>query len=80
MLYLVEKQRARTRTELIAQTHQALDFGKNPMLRELGLEKSSQANEMIGQSMTELFERDWLMGEEQLSVTDAGKDHLRRGM
>jgi len=49
MLYLVEKQRAETRTELIAQAHQALDFGKNPMLRELGLEKLSQASAMIEQ-------------------------------
>lgn len=80
MLYLVEKQRAKTRTELSAQAHQALDFSKNPMLRELGLEKSSQANEMIGQTMTDLFDRGWVIGEERLSVTDTGKDHLRQRM
>ena len=80
MLYLVEEQRAETRTELIAQAHQALDFGKNPMLRELGLEKLSQASAMIEQSMANLFDRGWLIEEEQLSVTDTGKDHLRQGM
>ena len=80
MLHLVEKQRAETRTELIAQAHQALDFGKNPMLRELGLEKLSQASAMIEQSMANLFDRGWLIEEEQLSVTDTGKDHLRQGM
>jgi protein-S-isoprenylcysteine O-methyltransferase Ste14 len=78
MLYLVEKQRAKTHTELIAQAHRALDFSRNPMLRELGLEKSSQASEMIKQSMANLFERGWLIGEERLSVTAAGRNHLHK--
>jgi len=50
------------------------------MLRELGLAQPPQASEMIEQSLAELFERSWLAGEEQLSLTDAGREHLRRRM
>jgi hypothetical protein len=32
---------------------------------------------MIEQGMAGLFERGWLVGEERLSVTDAGREHLR---
>ena len=37
-----------------------------------------QARKMIEQSLAELFERGWLVGNQQLSVTDAGREHLRR--
>jgi hypothetical protein len=79
-LYLVETQGVLTRSELIARAHQALDFSGNPALRELGLDSQPQAGEIIEQSLAELFERGWLMGEERLNVTDAGREHLRRRM
>ena len=77
LLYLVEKQGVRTRSELLAQAHQALDFSHHPMLRELGLARPSHADEMIEQTLAELFERGWLVGDERLSLTDAGREHLR---
>ena len=80
MLYLVEKQGIERRAELIAQARQTLDFGDNPMLRELGFGRLPQADEIVEQSIQELFERGWLVEEEQLSVTDAGREHLRRRM
>ncbi|MGA9351240.1 MAG: cation transporter [Anaerolineae bacterium] len=80
MLYLVEKQGVLTRAEMVARVHQALDFSSNPVLRELELADQLQASEMIDQSITELFERGWLVGEEQLSITDPGREHLRRQM
>jgi len=80
MLYLVEKEGVRTRGELLAQVRQALDFSRHPMLRELGLTQPPRAGEMIEQSLAELFERGWLAGEERLSLTDAGREHLRRRM
>jgi ABC-2 type transport system permease protein len=46
------------------------------MLRELGLGQQPQAKEMVEQSIQELFERGWLVGEEWLSVTDVGRKHL----
>ena len=49
-------------------------------LRELGLADQPQASQMIQQSVSELFERGWLVGEERLNVTDAGREHLRRQM
>ena len=80
LLYLVEKEGVQTRDELLARARQALDFSRHPMLRELGLARPPQAGEMIEQSLAELFEHGWLAGEEQLSVTDAGREHLRRRM
>ena len=50
-------------------------------LRALGLaQQQPQAGQMIEQILTALFERGWLVGEERLSVTDLGKERLRRGM
>jgi Co/Zn/Cd efflux system component len=80
MLYLVERWGVLTRAELIAQAHRALDFSSNPVLRELGLADQPQASQMIQQSVAELFEHGWLVGEERLNVTDAGREHLRRQM
>jgi 2-polyprenyl-3-methyl-5-hydroxy-6-metoxy-1,4-benzoquinol methylase/Co/Zn/Cd efflux system component len=81
MLYLVEKRGVRTRSELATRAHQALDFSKIPSLRALGLDQQQpQTGEMIEQGMGELFGCGWLVGEEQLSVTEAGKDHLHRQM
>ncbi|RLC85731.1 MAG: hypothetical protein DRI79_10995 [Chloroflexi bacterium] len=79
LLYLVEKEGVQTRDELLAQAHQALDFSRHPMLRELGLAQPYHG-ELIEQGIQELFERGWLAGEERLSLTDAGREHLRRRM
>ena len=78
MLYLVQERGVLTRAELLAQARQALDFGDNPMLRELGLTERLQADEMIEQSLTGLFERGWLAEPNHLTVTDAGKERLRQ--
>jgi hypothetical protein len=81
MLYLVERQGVRTRAGLTARARQALDFSTNPTLRALGLaQPHPQAGEMIEQSMAELFDHGWLAGDEQLSVTDAGRAHLHQQM
>jgi len=80
MLYLVEKQGVRGRNELIARARQALGFGDHPMLRELGVRQLPQAGEMIDQNVAELFERGWLVEEEGLEVTDAGRKQLERRM
>jgi Co/Zn/Cd efflux system component len=47
MLYLIETGGAQTRSELMAQARQALDFSGNPMLWQLGLRQSPQGGEMI---------------------------------
>jgi len=80
MLYLVEKQGVRTRGELIEQAEQALDLSGNPMLRELGLHQPGQAGQVIDHSLAELLEHGWLLEDEQLSITDAGREHLQRRM
>jgi cation diffusion facilitator family transporter len=80
MLYLVEERGVLTRAELLARARQALDFGDNPVLQELGLAERPQAGEMIEQSLAGLIERGWLAEQDRLTVTDAGKDRLRRRM
>jgi len=80
MLYLVNDRRAQMRPELLAQAYRAFDFSNYPVLRELGLDRQLRVGEIIEQGLAELFERGWLAGEEQLSVTEAGKDHLRQQM
>jgi cation diffusion facilitator family transporter len=78
MLYLVEKEKVLTADELRARACQALDFSDNPALRGFGLDRQSDTSELIEQSLQELSDRGWLAGNEQLSVTDAGREHLRR--
>lgn len=50
------------------------------MLRELGVPQPSRADDRIEQSLAELLERGWLVEDGQLSVTDAGREHLRQQM
>jgi hypothetical protein len=79
MLYLVGKQGVETRTELIAHARQALSFQRIPALQALGLVQSQpQDNEAIERTLSDLLERDWLAGEEQLSITVAGRKRLRQ--
>jgi len=80
MLYLVEKEKVLTQAKLRARACQALDFGDNPALRGLGLDQPSEASELVEQGLQELYERGWLVGNERLSVTDAGREHLVRLM
>jgi hypothetical protein len=54
MLYLVKNQQAQTRTELIAQARQVLEFPGNSMLRELGLPPGPQVEEVIGRCVEDL--------------------------
>jgi hypothetical protein len=80
MLYLVEKEEVLTQAELRARAGQAFDFSDNPALRGLGLDRQSEASELVDQSLHELYERGWLVGNERLSATDAGREHLSRLM
>lgn len=77
MLYLVKDRGIETRAELVASASQALDFTRIPAVRAMELTQGQpQAAEIIERSLAELFERGWLVGEERLRVTDAGRKHL----
>jgi cation diffusion facilitator family transporter len=78
MLYLVEKGKVSTQAELRAQACQAFDFSDNPALRGFGLDRQSDTSELVEKSLQELSENGWLAGNEQLSATDAGREHLSR--
>ena len=75
MLYLVDQGRARTRNALITQMRQALDFGQNPMLRELGMGQAAPVEKIEG-GLAELLAQGWLEEETHLRVTAAGKVYL----
>jgi hypothetical protein len=77
MLYLVEKQGIENRTEVLALSRQALDFSRIPALRAIGLaQQQRHVEEIIAGSLEELFRCGWLIEEERLSVTDAGRTRL----
>jgi hypothetical protein len=79
MLYLVEKQGIRTKAELVARARQALNLQTIPAIRAMGLaEEVPKSDEIIERNLAELFQRGWLAGEHQLSVTTEGRAHLGR--
>jgi hypothetical protein len=79
MLYLVEKQGVGERTELLARARQALDFNDIPALRAMGLaQQQYNVSELFERGLAELFQHGWLVEEGRLSVTDAGRKHLRQ--
>jgi len=78
MLYLVHKNDVRTETVLRVRASQALDFSDHPALRGLGLDRQSEATELVEQGLRDLYESGWLVAGEALRVTDAGKEHLSR--
>jgi hypothetical protein len=77
MLYLVAKQGVETRSELVARASRALDFNQVPAVRAMALAHGQpQADELIEQGLSELFERGWLTGDERVTITDRGRKHL----
>jgi cation diffusion facilitator family transporter len=79
MLYLVDREPL-TRVQLLTRVREALDFSSNPALRGFGLDREVDADEQAEQGLHELYEREWLAGEEDLCATTAGKEHLRQVM
>jgi hypothetical protein len=81
MLYLVHKQGITTRARLVARATQALDFNGIPAVRVMELAQGQpHADDLVDRSLAELFQNGWLTGEEQLSITDAGRERLERWM
>jgi Co/Zn/Cd efflux system component len=80
MLYLVERHKTLTRTELIAQARKALDHSDNRLLGELGLDCEPRADEIIERSLADLFERGWLQGQERVDITAEGRRRLQGQM
>jgi hypothetical protein len=79
MLYLVGREGIRTRTELVRRGRQVIDANRVFGLQAMGLvQKQPQASDIAERSLSELIERGWLVENEQVSVTDAGRKRLRR--
>jgi hypothetical protein len=79
ILYLAGKEEL-TQAELKSRARKALDFSGNPALRGFGLDCKGDADERAEQGLHDLYEREWLHGEGRVSVTEAGKEHLRQVM
>jgi hypothetical protein len=77
MLYLVHTHRTKTRTELLDEASQALDFDRYPVLRAFGLGNHGHSQELISQALAELFERGWLDENGSLQVTWEGMVHMQ---
>jgi hypothetical protein len=80
MLFLADRGLVHTRAELITRARQAFDFDRYPVLRELGLGGRQPADALIEQSLADLEARAWIQGEETVTATDAGRDHLVQSM
>jgi hypothetical protein len=79
MLYLVDREGIQTRAELVRLGCQVLDANQVFSLQAMGLaQKQPSARDAAERSLSELIKRGWLVGDEQMSVTDAGKKRLRR--
>ena len=79
MLYLIEKQKGISRTDLISRVQEVLDFSKNPSLRALGLSGGSFQNDFkIEEIIRDLIERKWLDNGDLIRISETGKQHLRR--
>jgi Co/Zn/Cd efflux system component len=79
MLYLADREEL-TGAELTVRVRQAMDFSRNPALRGFGLHSVADTGDRAEESLRQLLERGWLLGEEPLCVTDAGREHLRQAM
>lgn len=79
MLYLVDREEL-TAAELIGRVSQAMDFSGNPALRGFGFDRTANTGDRAEDSLRQLLERGWLLGETPLSVTEAGRERLRQAM
>ena len=80
MLHRVGVEGVGSRRELVDETRRSLDFSDHPMLRALGVDAAPQAEPMIERSLEGLFERGWVAGDEDLAITEAGRERLNRRM
>jgi Co/Zn/Cd efflux system component len=78
MLYLVDRQEARTRGELVDRVRQAFDFRDNPWMQAIGLDRQMATDSIIEQSLDELFSRGWIVDQDPLIISPEGKEHLKR--
>lgn len=78
MLYVVDREEVATLAALRSRARQAFDFTRNPALRGLGLDQVSEVDQLVEQSLRELYERGFLVGDDQLVTTDAGKEYLSK--
>lgn len=81
ILYLIAEKGIQTSEALKKDVQTAIDFQKNPILRELGfVQQQNGTEDTFEQAMAELYEKYWLTPEEPLQLTEAGRTMLERKM
>jgi hypothetical protein len=78
MLYLVKGQGVQRRYELVDRARQTFDFRDNPWVKLLGMDRQFANDAVIERSVSELFSRGWVVDQEPLILSDAGKEYLRQ--
>jgi cation diffusion facilitator family transporter len=78
MLYLVDREEVTTLAALRLRACQAFDFTGNPALSGFGLDPMDEVNQRVDHSLHDLYEQGWLIGDDRLVVSEAGRDHLSK--
>ena len=80
MLYVVNENGSLPYPELVARARQTLDFSDNTVLSTIGLNQDLGEQGLVEQSLRQLFERGWLDGEDEVTLTSAGRKQLQQRM
>jgi len=78
MLTLIDQQEVQTRSELMKQTSQAFDYRDNLWMKMVGLDREFANEIAITKSMSELFSHGWVLDQNPLVISGAGKEYLKR--
>jgi Co/Zn/Cd efflux system component len=78
MLYLVDRREVRTKVDLEKRAQQAFDFRNNRWMKMVGLDRQFTPDSIIEQTLGEIFERHWVTDQEPITITEEGKEYLRK--
>jgi Co/Zn/Cd efflux system component len=78
MLYLVERGEVQTKRDIIARVHAAFDFRNNQWMKLVGLDRQFASETEIEQVLNGLFSQGWVIDQEPLIISEAGKTYLRK--
>jgi Co/Zn/Cd efflux system component len=76
MLYLVDHQEVQTKSDLIDCARQAFDFRNNRWMKMVGLDRQFAPDPIIEQTLEEIFQNEWLIDQEPLTLSAKGKEYL----
>jgi len=78
LLYKIQRGEAKTIQDLKRLGKDAYDFSNNPMLREVGIAKTSTWEKDLSEVMNGLLEEGFIEGVEEIKLTDKGETTLKK--